>query len=312
MNNMETGEINRFFKKQSLASTYKPMFLKCLLDLGDYEEEEGGQWVKKQNDSLIVDLNFVIVRFLRYYHPLKFTFKLKQFPHAEKQLGVYENLEKFKDELGVKSQPTKKQLCKDKFAPIREETIASDGIKYQVLPKLLNDCNIYVPSKDKRSIKIKNEIVDYMRKNKNILESGINYMLAKYLEGINASPNIATKLQEKIPRRKLNTGFPEIIELQNGKCFFCDGKFDNYAQEHFLPWNFIFRTENFNITAACKICNSKKNDRLPHEKYLEKIITRNKKLNDLPSGYSEEFFRQLYETCRIEYHGKDVDLWSLK
>ena len=178
MNNMGTEEINRFFKKQSLASTYKPMFLKCLLDLGDYEEEEGGQWVKKQNDSLIVDLNFVIVRFLRYYHPLKFTFKLKQFPHAEKQLGVYENLEKFKDELGVKSQPTKKQLCKDRFAPIREETIASDGIKYQVLPKLLNDCNIYVPSKDKRSIKIKNEIDDYMRKNKNILESGINYMLA--------------------------------------------------------------------------------------------------------------------------------------
>jgi len=311
MNNMGTEEINRFFKKQSLASTYKPMFLKCLLDLGDYKEEEGGQWVKKQNDSLIVDLNFVIARFIRFYHPLYFKFKLKQFPHAEKQLGVYENLEKFKDELGVKSQPTKKQLCKDKFAPIREETIASDGIKYQVLPKLLNDCNIYVP-KNKKSIEIKNDIVDYIRKNKNVLESGINFILARYLEGINASPNIATKLQEKIPRKRLDTGFSEIIELQDGKCFFCNGKFDDYAQEHFLPWNFIFRTENFNITAACKICNSKKNDRLPHEKYLEKIITRNKKLNDLPSGYSEEFFRQLYETCRIEYHGKDVDLWSLK
>ena len=179
---------------------------------------------------------------------------------------------KFKDELGVKSQPTKKQLCKDRFAPIREETIASDGIKYQVLPKLLNDCNIYVP-KNKKSIEIKNDIVDYIRKNKNVLESGINFILARYLEGINASPNIATKLQEKIPRKRLDTGFSEIIELQDGKCFFCNGKFDDYAQEHFLPWNFIFRTENFNITAACKICNSKKNDRLPHEKYLEKIIT---------------------------------------
>ena len=45
---------------------------------------------------------------------------------------------------------------------------------------------------------------------------------------------------------------------------------------------------------------------------MNNLIKLNKKLNDLPSGYSEEFFRQLYETCRIEYHGKDVDLWSLK
>jgi len=34
-------------------------------------------------------------------------------------------------------------------------------------------------------------------------------------------------------------------------------------------------------------------------------------LSDLPSGYSEEFFRQLYETCKIEYHGKDSALWKL-
>ena len=41
------------------------MFLKCLLDLGDYDENEGGQWVKKQNDEYIIDLNFVVVRFIR-------------------------------------------------------------------------------------------------------------------------------------------------------------------------------------------------------------------------------------------------------
>ena len=58
-------------------------------------------------------------------------------------------------------------------------------------------------------------------------------------------------------------------------------------------------------------CNSKKNDRLPHEDYLEEIIQRNRKLSDLPSGYSEEYFRQLYQTCKVEYHGKEIDTWRL-
>lgn len=287
------------------------MFLKCLLDLGDYDENEGGQWVKKQNDEYIIDLNFVVVRFIRFYHTLYFKFKLKQLPNPKKIPDIHKILEEFKDELGVKKRPTKKQLCEDKFRKIREKTVAMSGIKREVLPLLLKDCDIYVHSEDRKSIIMKNDIVDYMKKNKAVLESGANYMLARYLEGINSSPNIATKLQDKIPRTNLTKGFPEIIELQDGKCFFCHKKFPKYAQEHFLPWNFIFRTENFNITAACVTCNSKKNDRLPHEDYLEEIIQRNRKLSDLPSGYSEEYFRQLYQTCKVEYHGKEIDTWRL-
>ena len=310
---MIVSEFNRFLKKQSLASTYKPMFAKCLLDLGDFDKDEGGQWVKTSGDSLVVDLNFEAARFLRYYHPLKFKFKLKQDPQPNKTIQIYEILERFKDEIDVKNTPKKKKVCSKNFSKIREETIASDAIKRQVLPKLLNDCNIYKIIDNSKKIEIKKNIVQYMKDNKNVLESALNYMIAVYLEGCNASPNIATKLRETIPRTTLKKSvFDKIIQLQESKCFFCNNKFDEFAQEHFLPWNFIFRTENFNITAACETCNGSKNDRLPETKYLEKIIQRNKKLSDLPSGYSEEFFRQLYETCRIEYHGKDVDLWSLK
>ncbi len=311
MYKMIVSEFNRFLKKQSLASTYKPMFAKCLLDLGDFDKDEGGQWVKTSGDSLVVDLNFVAARLIRYYHPLRFKFKLKQFPHPNKTLDIDKILDKFKDEIGVKTIPSKKQLCSKRFKKIREEIIVSDGVKRQVLHKLLNDCNIYKPSDDDKEIEIKNDVVDYMKNNKNVLESALNYMIAVYLEGINASPNVATKLRETIPRTTLKKSvFEEIKQLQGGKCFFCSRQFDTYAQEHFLPWNFIFRTENFNITAACKTCNGSKNDRLPETEYLEKIIQRNKKLSDLSSGYSEEFFRQLYETCRIEYHGKDSALWK--
>ena len=71
----EINEINRFFLSKSLASTYKPTFLKCLLDLADYSQDEGSQWIKQTDDSFEVDLNFVAVRFIRYYWPLKFKFK---------------------------------------------------------------------------------------------------------------------------------------------------------------------------------------------------------------------------------------------
>ena len=80
--------------------------------------------------------------------------------------------------------------------------------------------------------------------------------------------------------------------------------------ENFLPWNFLFQTENYNIIAACQACNSSKNDKLPHGKYLEKIIKRNQSLDDLPMGYSEEFMKNMYENCRLEYHGRDKTLWQ--
>ncbi len=307
---MSISEFNRFFKKQSLAATYKPTLLKCLLDLGDYSQEEGGKWIETKDDSLIVDLNFVVARFLRYYHPLKFKFKLKQDPQPEKTIQIYDILERFKDKIPIKSVPSKKQFCNNEFSKIREVTIKSGAIKQQVLPKLLNDCNIYDIVENSKKIVIKKNIVDFMKENKNLLEAALNNMIATYLEGCNASPNISTKLRETIPRTTLKKPiFEEIIQLQDGLCFFCQKQFDEFAQEHFLPWNFIFRTENFNITAACKTCNSSKNDRLPHGKYLEQIIQRNAQLSDLPSGYSEEFFRQLYEICKIEYHGKDKELW---
>ena len=57
-------EFERFFHSNSMVSTYKPMFLKALLDLGDFREDEGSQWIEEDGDNLIVDLEFVAARFI--------------------------------------------------------------------------------------------------------------------------------------------------------------------------------------------------------------------------------------------------------
>ena len=304
------SEFNRFFKSKTLASTYKPTLAKCLLDLGDFSQDEGGKWVKIQEDTYIVDLHFIAARFLRYYHPLRFTFKLRQ-QATRNRIAIYDILEKYAEQLGTKSTPSKKQMCRDELSQIREEAINNDALKRQVLPKLLNDCKIYDYEIGSKSIKIKKDVVDYMRDNKKILEAALNHMIASYLEKCNSSPNISTKLEEKIPRTKLTqNNLQEIIDLQNSCCFYCGEKGDSFAQDHFLPWNYLFQTEQYNMVPACQRCNSSKNDKLTSEKYLEKVIERNKNLEELPMGYSEEFMRNMYENCRLEYHGSGQELWQ--
>ena len=117
MNNI--SEFNRFFSSKSLASTYKPTLMKCLLDIGDCKEDEGQKWIKDNGNSLEVDLNFLALRFIRYYWPLLFKSKLKQEATAT-PIVVYRILN---DNVGLfgknKSRPTKQQLCQDKFAELR-------------------------------------------------------------------------------------------------------------------------------------------------------------------------------------------------
>jgi len=308
------SEFNRFFLSQSTASTYKPTFLKCLLDVGDCKSYEGKQWVIKTEDIFVVDLNFVAARFLRYYWPLHFKFKLKQEATKKNQIAVYGILKDYKRQLKVKSTPTKKFFCLKKFDGLRARTI-KDGIQPQVLRKLLNDCKIYSIQKGSKKIEIKKDVVAYMKNNKKILESALNHMIAKLIEKYNKDfPNVSRKLEEKIPRKTLDTvEFEKIIKMQKSCCFYCGTERKSFAQEHFIPWNFVYDTEKFNIVAACKKpCNSSKNDKLPDTKYLELLLDRNDKLIDLPHSYSRDFLKNLYYSCWVEYHGKDQKLWEPK
>jgi len=277
--------------------------------LADYKEDEGGEWIEKNGNNITVDLNFVAARFLRFYWPLFFKFKLKQEP-TPTRIAMYRLLEEYSELVGVKTQPTKKKLCSQDFAELRLRTIR-EGIKPQVLNKLLNDCNVYSVNKGSNSIVFQKDIIEFMGQNKKILEAALNHMIAEFLEKFNSAPNISTKLEEKINRTVLKKDeFSRIIKMQNSSCFYCGNKEDDFAQEHFIPWNYVFDTQNYNIVAACQACNSSKLDRLPGSKYLTKLLERNENLEKKTHGYSVEFMKNLYESCRIEYHGVDRELWN--
>ena len=118
------SELNRFFKSKKMAATLKPTFLKCLLDIGDCKREEGSQWVNQTQNDYEVDLNFVAVRFIRYYWPLKFIFKIKQ-AATSAPLAAYGVLDDFSGLTGKKRCPPKKKLCENKFGEMIEKKLSN-------------------------------------------------------------------------------------------------------------------------------------------------------------------------------------------
>jgi len=111
--------VKRKLNWKDTRQTYK-QFLKCLLDIEDATNEEGKNWINKRGDSFEGDLQFIAVRFVRYYCPLLFTFKLKQAP-TQTPVAIYRLLEEYSKLFG-KSQTTKKEICDDKFATLHKHT----------------------------------------------------------------------------------------------------------------------------------------------------------------------------------------------
>jgi hypothetical protein len=55
---------NTFFNSEKLSSTYKPVFVKSLIAISDYDEQNlhrliGHKWITRHSDKLKVDLNFI-------------------------------------------------------------------------------------------------------------------------------------------------------------------------------------------------------------------------------------------------------------
>ena len=301
-------EFERFFHSNSMVATYKPMFLKALLDLGDFKKDEGSQWVKNDGNNLVVDLEFIAARFIYYSHPLYYKFKLKQ-QFGKMTVLSYKIFEEF-DIFQPKNKVSKKEFSKEKYKDARIRLVR-DGISKTVFKLLLKDCNIY-KKENSRTFTITKENVTYLKQHKNQLTKALNHELSLFLGKFNNSPNIPSKLKEKQKRpqvKKINS--IENIKIQKNKCFYCKKSGKKFVQDHFIPWNYVYLTEKHNMVPACVACNSSKHDSLSSKKFLKKIIHRNKQLK-LSAGYSESSMRSEWENCRLGYHGENKKLWTPK
>lgn len=75
---------DRFFARPRMSSTYKPVFVGALVDVGRWEEDdrlEGRRWIRRESDGRIsVGLDFVAVRFAKFYWDMAAGFGARHAP----------------------------------------------------------------------------------------------------------------------------------------------------------------------------------------------------------------------------------------
>ena len=292
---------NSFFNSEKLSSTYKPIFLKSLLDISDYQDPNrliGSQWIEDNDEQLQINLNFITIRYIRYYWEFLFKFKLKQ-SHSPLDANINAVLKRVNKEPKT---PSLELLATNEFQTLRKEVI-NRSIKPEVLIHLDPVGDLYKRNMGNDSITIDKSLIDFFKNHRGILLSALNFMITRYLEKINFVPRIAEKIAGAIPRTHLNNKEKTILLELHGSCFYCQAKSEKgYHMDHVIPFNYLYQTEIFNIVPACNTCNSSKNDRLPTLEIFERVIERNKKLS-LRKDYTGEWYRKLYDTCVTSYHG---------
>jgi len=324
-----------FIHNSRQTGTYQFVFLKSLFYLAGYKNPKldiswGEDWIREDEESLKVDLEFFVVPFIKYYWDMLYKFRLKQSAtrnqYGDDDINIHKH---FKDADGeIKQPPDIKELAGGEYKDKREKIIYGDpgsmNSSFREVLFALDHYGFFKARKPKlRTINLRTmdnflefdiQIPDFLYKyaSNSILDSAINYLLTKYLEGINPFiPQIAKKVLIDIPRGKLRANEDaEYNKLYKKpgmfECFYChckkkvgDGE---PARDHVIPFDFVLNDDLYNSVPTCKSCNSTKSNKLPEQEIFDAVILRNEEIINKP-GYTKEEFQKLYNYCNDYYHG---------
>ena len=229
---------NNFLETGAMASTYKAVFLRSLVDIGRYDDKDliGKQWIHREGNRIKLDLDFIAVRFAKYYWDMEIAFKMRHMPkrmadhnHPEKDVLIVRLIQKkvgdmrrrsginmlnnmsldvlnnpsqvsqeMKSALQPPNPPTMKDLASDEMKEFRKDVI-KHTIKPEVLIKLKKDMpDLYQIVRGENYIMLDVEIVKFMKKFSPVIKKTLNYVLAVHLEKHNPSArHIATKITDE-------------------------------------------------------------------------------------------------------------------
>ena len=316
---------NKFFSSGRMSSTYKAIFLRSLLDLGNYNPDGGkiiGQsFIHIEKNKINLDLDFIAIRFLKYYWDMHYSFKIRQSqdPNDANILKIIK-----RENIKYSKPPTLEELDKKNMSDLRTEVIKKSIIP-EIIPHLKNDMpGLYNKIKRKPIIELDHNIILFLKRHNVSLKNGINYKLATYLERINKTiPQIANKIDIVVPRQHLVTFEKKFLKKeQNDKCFYC-GRFIGTIPhfDHVIPFNYIYATDLYNSVMACRTCNGIKSDKLPIRQLFDQVLIRNEYFtkivnNDMIisrfSGYAKNWYEQQYVACDMDYRGSDKNYFTPK
>ncbi len=168
----------------------------------------------------------------------------------------------------------------------------------------------YSFSKKDERLSINPKMHKFVCKHKVLIEKLNYYEWACFLEKINAdSPTVhLLKMIDESTKRNNLSVYRHILfdEFEYTCCFYCGRKLDPKTTDvdHFIPWSFLKEDNLWNLVLSCYSCNRAKNDKLPDDRYLDLLETRNKRLLAADKtlemqSYRDQTIRNIYEWAKI-------------
>lgn len=161
---------------------------------------------------------------------------------------------------------------------------------------------------------------DFMLKYKTELEKLNYYAWAKFMEKINEDDvlvRVLDKLELSTPKRDDLSMYREVLykEFEECNCFYCGKKLSSLNSgihvDHFIPWSYVKDDKLWNFVLSCPKCNERKNNKIPSEKYLGILISRNEQMKDVVDGFVDVEFRN-YDSLQFTRLWKYAQLSGMK
>lgn len=273
---------------QRKTMSYKYGFFKSILDN-----------LFNVDDNYSLYFNDLNISFARIYWNLCNKYELPQ-SSSENQISSMERIiNNFQTKYRGFLSPNFDDLVDD----IKNEYLIATYkiVKKDVVGALYSDLNskIYGFNKQNSKIWFNKEVYNFLVQNKVVLEK-LNYYswiiwTEKALERRHQSTgNIAIKIDLSNKRSSLKSFKQQLFSKEeNMYCFYCGKKIsanDNHI-DHFIPWSFVKDDQIWNLVPTCSNCNLRKNDKIPSEKDLNRLLIRN---NELLNFSYEDKLRLLY------------------
>lgn len=317
-------EFNAFFSRGGMTATYKPVFLRCLLDLGKYDIGghnaglPGSEWIEVDGDTVTLDLNFVAARLVKHYWDMDYGFRFRQTSNPG-DAKIVQIVRECGRAAGLAKPPTLPEIVSS-HKKARQEAIAL-VIKKQVLTYLLTDMpSLYVRMRGSDKIRLRTDIIPFFNRHEETILHGIKSKLATQLEKLNSPTlhSIAEPGEGTHAPRPPYPGARRFLDAeQRQRCFYCGkphGKGQGSCIDHVIPASHAFFTGLHNCVASCAVCSLKKCSRPPSAALFLGVLDRNDglegRLDKLPAAvrrslayYDGVWYRKTYTAALVEHRG---------
>jgi hypothetical protein len=240
------------------------------------------------NKTEAINLSIIAKAFLKYYWHQICKYKIKQNYNTEKLPLIVKIIHGV---FGRKYIPESfESMPKEKMADAEKEILKKCFLK--VIPQFQNiPEDAKVSSKkifyehDKHFIYVKPMALKFFRENYSLLSKAIIFEWAKFLEKINLGlPMLISKIESSERYRGSLEKVKRIMLKHFDTCFYCNNALSSEKQmihvDHFIPWSYVFEDELWNLVLTCRKCNLKKHSSLPSEKFIYKLVERNKEFSN--------------------------------